>query len=194
MSLIANLIIFVVMAVLGGLGSAWYMVEHGSRLTTRQFGPWMIWTQSGKADADPYTRAHFARTGSLPAAASTERYYVAETDSEGRKLSSTCEYQIEGRGPNAQWWSLAVFDSRGLLIRNPADRYAFNTSTIIRGSGGTYAIALARDARPGNWLPTGGGGRLTVILSAYQLRINEQLADETAEGRELPSIRRVQCR
>ncbi len=43
-----------------GLGTSWYMIDVGTRLTTEQHGPWVGWTSAGRADADPYTRAHFA--------------------------------------------------------------------------------------------------------------------------------------
>ena len=48
-----------------GLGTSWYMIDVGTRLTTEKHGPWVGWTSAGRADADPYTRAHFARLGTL---------------------------------------------------------------------------------------------------------------------------------
>ena len=55
---------------------------------------------------------------------------------------------------DAEWWSVAVFDDRGGLIRNSANRFAFNSSTVLRDSDGGARIVVSREARPGNWLPT----------------------------------------
>ena len=72
LSLITNILInlaaFALLAVGGGLGSAWYMIEAGSRLSTRSSGPWMTWSAAGRPDADPYTRAHTVRNALLPLA------------------------------------------------------------------------------------------------------------------------------
>ena len=57
-NILINLVAFGVLAIGGGLGTAWYMIEAGSRLSTRTFGPWTTWTAAGRPDADPYTRAH----------------------------------------------------------------------------------------------------------------------------------------
>src|SRR5262249_1530825 len=80
-----------------GLGTSWYMIGVGTPLTTVQQGPWVGWTSGGRADADPYTRAHFARLGSLQLSAENLLTYVAHTDSDGRRLHSSCDYSVEGR-------------------------------------------------------------------------------------------------
>src|SRR5262249_57796788 len=77
--LIINLVAIAVLAVGGGLGSAWYMVEAGSRLTTRSFGPWTTWVAAGRPDAHPYTRAHAARTALLPISTILVLTYPATT-------------------------------------------------------------------------------------------------------------------
>ncbi|MBO0765812.1 MAG: DUF1214 domain-containing protein, partial [Hyphomicrobiaceae bacterium] len=62
-------------------------------------------------------------------------------------------------------WELAAFDLEGRLIANAADRHAFNASTAMRELDGRTVITLARDARPGNWLPSGRGSRVVLILT-----------------------------
>lgn len=186
--MILNVIIFVVVAVFGGLASSWYMNEKGSPLTTQRQGPWISWVAAGRADADPYTRAHFLRRGSLPLSSALAQTYQASTDSDGNALFSTCEYVVEGPEPEAAFWSLAVFDEHGHMITNAAERYSYNSTTMMRTPGGRFGVTLSRSARPGNWLPTGGGGRL-----ALQLRIEEPRGGERAEIA-LPVIRRIACR
>ena len=185
-------LIVVTIVLAGGLGSSWYMVEAGSRLTTAKFGPWMTWTAAARPNADPYTRAHFASAGTLPVSAEVQRSYIARVDSAGERLHSSCEYLVEGKLPNADWWSIAVFDERGRLIPNSADRHAFTGQTIALSSAGNFVITLAREARPGNWLPTGGAGRLALALNVADQHTAEPGADSTASV--LPAIRKVKCR
>ena len=181
-------------ALLGGFGTSWYMIETGSWLTTRRVGPWVTWTQAATPDADPYTRARFLRDGRLPLSASVARTYEARTDNDGQRLHSSCEYIVAGDGLEAGWWSLAAFDDRGRLIPNMAERYAYNSSTIARSADGRFIVALARDARPGNWLPTDGAGRMTLMLTLLDSGTEGAGPGPGNELPRLPSIQRVTCR
>ena len=58
--------------------------------------------------------------------------YHARADDEGARIHSSCDYRVSLDGIDAEWWSLAVFDDDGRVIRNPAQRYAYNTATIVR--------------------------------------------------------------
>jgi len=184
--MIANMIMFLMIAVVGGLGSSWYMIERGTALTTEHFGPWTAWTTAGRADADPYTRAHFMRRGMLPISSTFATTYEAVADNEGERLHSSCEYSIEGEEPPARFWSLSVFDENGRLIPNAAERYAYNSATLLRSVSGRFNVALARSARPGNWLPTAGAGRISLVLAL-------EGRDQSAAW-EPPNIRRITCR
>ena len=82
--LFVNLTAIAVLGIGGGLGSAWYMVEAGSRLTTRSYGPWSTWIAAGRPDADPYTRARVARNGLLPIASTLELTFYRQDRRRGR--------------------------------------------------------------------------------------------------------------
>lgn len=192
-NILINVLAFAVLAVGGGLGTAWYMVEAGSRLSTRTSGPWVTWSTAGRTDADPYTRAHTMRNALLPIASTLELTFRAKTDSRGGRLHVGCEYAIvvepfDGGG----WWSLAAFDARGNLMPNAAERYAFTSDTAMREPDGRAVITLARDARPGNWLPIGGSSRINLILTVQNA--NWVAAANDSGGRPLPAIERVACR
>lgn len=189
-----NLAAFIGIALIGGVWSSWIMVEQGSALYTQSSGAWVLWTAAGRTDADPYTRAHFARQGSLPLSTTAVHAWEARVDDDGQKLHSSCEYVLEGDGLLADWWSLAVFDERGSLIANPAERYAYNTRTAALSPDGGLIVTLAREARPGNWLPTGGAGRLVLIMSRPAPRPNATAIEIQAARRGLPAIRRITCR
>ncbi len=176
-----------------GLMSSWYMVEAGTRLTTERIGPWVTWTSAARPDADPYTRAHFASSGMLAISTDVQRTFVARVDEDGERLSSSCEYVIEGKLPRADWWSLVVFDAQGSLISNPAGRHAFTSQTIALAPNGTFQLTLAREARPGNWLPTRGGGRVSVVLTVIEPRASDGSSRIGDDG-VLPAIRKLKCR
>lgn len=192
-SLLNYLFIFLAALVLG-LGSAWYMIENGSALTTSRIGPWSVWRSAGKPDADPYTIAYMARAGRLPINASTALYFFADKDSDGESLESNCEYVIEGKPINSAWWSLAAYDGTGRLIPNKAGRHSFNRTDVARRADGSYRIVLARNARPGNWLPSAQQGSLRLVLRAYSLQDMERIVDSDANQFNLPTIRKVVCR
>jgi len=189
---LSDLAIFLGVVLIGGLISSWYMVSAGSSLTTRSIGPWVTWMAEGRSDADPYTRAHFARAGTLNLSTELAGTYIASHDSEGIRLHSSCEYSIKGQEIDARWWSITAFDDKGRLIPNPAGRYSFTSDTVTLEPDNTFIVTLARDARSGNWLPTGGAGRLTLVLTV--LEGPDPAIGGEAEAMSLPSIKRVACR
>lgn len=189
--MIGNVIMFVMVAIIGGLGSSWYMIERGNALTTRSMGAWTAWVAAGRSDADPYTRAHFIRRGMLPVSSALALTMEAIVDGDGQRLHSSCEYLIEGEEPAGRFWSISVFDEQGRLVPNPADRYSYNSATLLRAPGGRFSIALARSARPGNWLPTGGAGRISLVLTVEEQR---DIGGQSAQSWAPPAIRRVSCR
>lgn len=178
-----------------GIGSAWYMIERGSLLTTTRIGPWTSWVSEGNPNADPYTRAHLARSGRLPLTSTAARYFSADTDSSGSRLSAGCEYAVSGAPLNARWWSIALYDSYGSLIPNASKRYSFNNEEAIRRSDGSYQIHMSPKARPGNWLPSGDdpSRNLTLLLRIYGLRETDVSGIGQIPDTSLPTIELIRC-
>lgn len=192
-NVLINLVVFATVAIGGGLGSAWYMIEAGSRLSTRSFGPWVTWAAAGRPEADPYTRAHTARNALLPLASTLEVTYRAKADSGGKRLTSACDYVIVMENLEGAWWSLAAFDAKGGLIQNVAERYAFTSDTVMREPDGRAIISLARDARPGNWLPSGRGNRVALALTVQDPAASAAV-HEGGTPKPPPEIQRQACR
>lgn len=186
--------VFLGIAILGGFGSAWVMIHSGSQLTAATAGPWVTWTAAGRTDADPYTRAHTVRLGLLPLNSTLALTYQAQLDGEGQRIHSSCIYTVDLSALDAEWWSLSVFDERGGLIRNSANRYAFNASTVLRDADGGTRVVVSREARPGNWLPSSGAGRLVLSLTVQDPRWVSAAVVEQGRSRTLPEIRTVSCR
>jgi len=193
MQTIANFLVFITTALFVGLGSAWYAVDNGIDATVRQFGPWNSWTAAGRIDSDPYTRAHFARTGRLPITSTTARYYHADRDDSGARLDADCTYEIVGRGPAADWWSLAAYDMAGRLMANPANRYTVSSPGVLRTNNGQYRVRVSRTGSPGNWLPIESDYRFRLVLRVYRPQYVSEREVVDREAEQLPSIRKVSC-
>ncbi len=184
-----NALIFVAIALVVGISSGIWLVERGSRMTTQRNGPWLMWTRAGQKDLDPYTRARQAKHGNLPLSTQIAATWETRFDVDGRRLHSSCEYLIESEPIDATWFSLAVYDDHGMLIPNSAERHAFTNHSIAANPDGSFFVVLAREARPGNWLPVGGAGRISLVLTMIEPK--PSVAESAPQ---LPSIRRIGCR
>ena len=192
MIFLINMLVCLVIALAGGLGAAHYMISFGSPLTTRHIGPWEVWKDAGRVEADPYTRAHFAKTGQLPTGSRNALYFLATRDSNGVHLSTSCDYVVSGRGPHALWWSVSAYDSTGQLFANPAQRYAFSNAAVMRSPDGTFSVVVSKEARAGNWLPVAGNTAFNLMMSVYGLEADD--GRDAAQDTGLPVIRKGACR
>jgi hypothetical protein len=154
-----------------------------------------MWSAAARPDADPYTRAHFARLGALPLPADVAETWMATADSMGKTLHSSCDYEVVVRPPQSSWWSLAVFDSSGRLIQNPAERHVFTSATGAISPDGQFVALLSRSAGGTNWRPTGGAGNLSVVFTLIDMGVatgtGATLEDISAR---VPEIRAKGCR
>ena len=175
-----------------GLWTAWLAVEREIGFEAIRIGSWTAWPTAGEAGADPYVRARFARTGELPLNIAEGIAFAAREDDEGRRLDGACEYRLAGRLPAAQWWTISVYRDADLsLMANPARRYVFNSTEVLRTAGGGVEIVVGPRARPGNWLPTDpGAGPVRLMLRLYDtpLSTGGRIGNVGA-----PAVTRVAC-
>lgn len=183
--------IFIIVMVLSlGLGSSWYFIKSGTRISTVSYGPWQSWQSVGQSDADPYTNAHFILTGTLPLPADVAETYFSSKDTDGKALHSSCDYIVVGSPQSFILWSFAVFNSKGQLIKNPSNRYSFTNKTAALNDDGRFTLILSRTAKPGNWLPTAGAGYLSVVFTAMNTKQNLEIQPVDY----LPKFERLNCR
>lgn len=173
--------------------SAQRFVSNGFYLTTDRFGPWEQWHDEGRNNADPYTRAHALSRGTIRLSADVAGVYEARVDADGARLHSSCDYSIEGPNVDGLWWSLSVFDSDGALIDNEAGRHAFTADTAAINPNGSFTITLGRDARHGNWLPTGGAGRIVAVFTLLDPATGLSPEARASRYLYLPTIRSEGC-
>ena len=180
----------VILGLVLGLGSAYLAMRQAleNGLITRN-GPWITLLAAGSPDADMYTRAAVA-LGAIGALRKEETiYFVAPKDSAGSDLRGECNYRIEGRDPDARWWSITLYDNDNFLIDNPSNRYSVSKSNVVRDADGTFAIRLSRSQTDGNWIATSSNG-FRITLRLYNPGVS--VTDHPASVR-LPAIVRETC-
>src|SRR6478735_9176710 len=136
-----------------GLGATYIALENGAGFGAVRSGPWTAWPRNGAPDADPYSRAIVARSGELPLGLGEGLAFTARRDSADQPLVGRCSYRIVGRVPQTRGWTITAVTRDGSLMPNPAERYGFTSSEVVRDAAGRFAIALSRSASPGDWLP-----------------------------------------
>ncbi len=184
-------IVALIVGTLSGLGLSYLASARSNGFGAVTVGAWSVWPRSGTADADPYARAAFSRAGELPLERSDGLLFEAASTDNGAALDGRCETRIEGRLPQARYWTLTVYDARGRLIDNPAERYTFNSTEIVWRQDGSFLVTAAPRARAGNWLPTGGRDRIVLVVRLYDAPIG--IASRTGEPLEMPRVTQTEC-
>ena len=174
-----------------GLWSAQASLTNGGFFDVKKIGPWSVSPRAGTPDADPYARASLERSGEIPLALGEGLQFIARTDDSGGALDSACRYRIGAKTPPARYWTLGIVDRKGFPIENPAGRYIFRSSEILRAASGDFQIAVAAEAQPGNWLPTGTARRFTLVLRLYDSPVSATAG--AIERSALPTIVRDAC-
>lgn len=178
-------------AVVTGLGSAYYLTGRAPPFGEVRVGPWAAWPQIGSAAIDPYARAIVAREGSLPLGAGEGLAFHASADSDGRALDAACDYRVRGGVPVSRAWTFTVFDADGGLPANATGRNGFTSHELLRAPDGGVDIALSRDVRPGNWLMLPATGGVHLVLRLYGTSVSAMTG--TVEVGNLPRIDRLGC-
>lgn len=125
--------------------------------------PWITRAESLADRQSLYTRAHYMMEGRLPPAPGQLTEATADTDGEGRPLTSNCIYRLSSSGPLPAWWSLSVIGGDGAAA--PLQATVDSTRVVLDGTG-NVVIAAAASPQPGNWLRTPGKRRFTLLFSA----------------------------
>jgi hypothetical protein len=154
-----------------------------------QAGPWTAWPRHGGAEIDPYARAVLARSGETPLGHDQGLAFFARADSSGAPLEGRCDYSIGPGTPSARFWTLGATTPSGALIDNPAERYFFTSSDVLRREGGAFRIEAAAEARPGNWLPT-RSGPFVLVLRLYDTPLDVESAPDPVT---FPTIVKLGC-
>jgi hypothetical protein len=174
-----------------GLGATWMTATRGTDFGTLAIGAWVARPKTGTPDVDPYSSATIARSGELPIGAGDGVSFLATTDDHKRLLDGRCDVAVSGVTPAARFWTLTLYDRKGHLVANSLQRYGFTSEEVVRASDGSFEIRVASRARAGNWLPTGGIERYTLMLRLYDTPVG--VATRTPRDAPMPQISTVGC-
>lgn len=162
-----KIVLVLAMGLTLGLWASAFVLSGPSPFDRVQVGPWEIAAQAGSMNADPFELASLERSGEIPLAVGEGLQLIARTDDAGLPLDSRCVYRIGPHAPEARYWTLSPIDFKGWPIGNAADRLGLRSSEIVRNGAGEFAVIVAAEAQPGNWLPIGTRGPFALALRLY---------------------------
>jgi hypothetical protein len=180
-----------ILAAVIGLGATWTTATRGTEIGTLNIGAWTARPRTGTTEVDPYSRASIARSGELPIGTGDGVAFSATRDDRKHPLDGRCDVLVSGITPPARFWTLTLYDGKGRLVPNSLQRYGFTSQEIIRGADGSFELRIASRSRAGNWLPTGGIERYTLVLRLYDTPVG--VATRTQRDAPMPSIATVSC-
>lgn len=172
-----------------GLGLTAVSVGRDTGAGVLQIGPWLATPKAGTGEADPYARAVTARLGTLPLALADGIALTATRDDAGEGLDGRCTYLVSGAMPPARFWTVTVAGEDWRPVVDETVRQGFTSHEIVRFGERPVDVTVGPEARPGNWLPSGGAPRIRLILRLYDTPI----ATTISPGTQMPSIARRSC-
>ena len=185
-----NLAMALAISVVAGLGGTWFVLASSRGIRAIESGPWRAVIEIGSAQANPYARAIIARQGSAPMLAAELISFTAARDSLGGQLRSGCVYQLRGTQIETRLWTLAVLDSKGHILPADGGRHQITSLDVVREPDGSFEIALAERATPGNWLATGRDHKLSLSMRLYDTPL---FANGGLASLAMPEIVPVRC-
>lgn len=184
--------VVLVIAFAGGIFSTLSLLDATVGFGAIRLGAWEAFPDAQTSGADPYAKAHRAKSGKLLFGSAEGLSFQADQDDRGEKLSAACDYRLSGQTPIARAWSLYVARPDGQAITTSEGRpMSLNSWTVLRREDSAFTIELSRDAKPGNWLSLAGSGPFRLVLT---------LLDTPTAGSSglldlsMPALVRVGCR
>jgi hypothetical protein len=174
-----------------GLGTTWLTLTRGIAFGSLTIGAWTAWPRSGSQNIDPYAHASIARGGELPIGIGDGVAFYAHADDQGHELDGRCTFVLSGMTPPARYWTVTLYNLEGGLVANAIHRHGFSSEEIVRDLDGRFRISVAPQARPGNWLPTGGIEHFVLVWRLYDTPIG--VAATTMKEGPMPAVARKGC-
>jgi hypothetical protein len=174
-----------------GLWLSALALSNGGLFDFVNLGPWRIAVHAGSLVVDPYVRASVERSGAMPLAVGEGLELIARSDDDGRPLDPRCAYRIGPHVPAARYWTLSLVDDEGLPVDNPAGRYGYRSTELLRAGNGDFAIIASATVSPGDWLPIGAPKPFALVLRLYDSPLAATAAD--IERTAAPRIQRIAC-
>lgn len=165
----------------GATASAVYALKVTVGFGSIGLGAWRAWPAAHTENADPYAKAHRARSGRLLLGDAEGLVFIAERDDAGGRLITNCRYIVVGETPPARFWTLHATDANDTLLE-AGEQFptAFHSNNVLKAQSGAFEISVANRPQPGNWLATGQEGKpFKLVLTLFDTpttggsRVNE---------------------
>lgn len=191
MAFVRRVLVVTIVGVVAGVWSAWFAIDRGIAFGRLTSGPWIGLPLAGGANADPYTRARLVRSGEMRVGGGEGITFLARADQDGRALDAACDYRVEGGAPPSRFWTLTIMLPDGRVPPFPGGRHGVTSAEVTRDATGRAAIALTREARPGDRLTLDFEGTFFLKLRLYDTPLT---SPSTLVAPDLPAIQREGCR
>ncbi len=175
----------------GGIASTLAALEATVGFGSIKIGAWDAFPEAQTIEADPYAKSHRADAGKLLYGTAEGLTFTAANDSSGERLTSECRYTLSGNVPPSRFWTLYAADQQGNLLDDGSGRpIALNSRTLLHGTEGGIAIAVASTAQTYNWLAVPASGNFKLVLTLLDTPVagSTGLIDIT-----MPEIKKVGC-
>jgi len=191
MQLIRNLVLATALALFSGFASAHYAIDYLGKGSNLRTGQWTRLESIENTAGNPYRAALKVRTSGVALAPGEGLIFTSDRDESGARFKAGCDYRLAGPMPKATLWSLSVNPENGQATTAFADRRYLVSRTVQWESDGRLSVAIASDARAGNWLAAPPAEGFTVSLRLY----DTPLALNTTEMKieDLPTIEKGAC-
>lgn len=171
-----------------GVATGWAALSLGQSNFMESYGAWRFSRAAGSTAADPYTRAIIAREGLLALSNHEALYYSLYEDDQGRPLSESCIYELDGLPLAARWWSVTLYASDNFLARNTDSAHSADTTRL--GNDGPWRVRIAPvrgDAV--HWISSREARRGFLLM----LRVYNPQRDFRASADALPRLTALSC-
>jgi hypothetical protein len=164
-------------AIRQGISDAQDVVFAASKRLGMQTNGWSTNYAGTAFDGDHLLRAAVAKDQIGISVPEEAVYPIGRMDSGGELLEGSRRYRIVFSGddmpPVNAFWSVTLYDDRGVMVANPINRYSIGDRTpeLQRTPDGDIVIALQSTPpaeSDANWLPTPENGRFYLMMRLYQ--------------------------
>ncbi|KPB02268.1 DUF1214 domain-containing protein [Ahrensia marina] len=185
------IVIALAIAVVGGIYSAERITREFAGFGALEYGAWVSHPQTGTPDADPYAKAHAARTGEIALGSAEGLVFIAAHDDGGEAINAACDYIIKGKTPAARAWTLRIADKDLMpIFAQNGVVSSLHSGNTLRNAKGDFEITISKTITDGNWLPQTGSGERRFILSLYDTSV----ASTTGVSEiKMPAIQKIGC-
>lgn len=189
--LIGAAVLAIALGLAGGGALAWWRSgQSPGDAQVIENGVWWTTTNAGAAGQSAALRAYVARTGILALAQTEVIYFQTRLDSEGRPLSTACDYEIAGSALDAEWWSVTVYDRTNHYFPIEGVPASFNSRSLASAADGSWRIAVSAAPKAQPWIPVLRPGPLNLLVRLYRPTEAMRAALATTA---LPTVRRIRC-